>query len=71
MKNHKIVLVRCGSVGTSFLYVSINQWLLPEYVLIDINHDLAEGNALDFADCNAVLEKAFVSVEVQGRLSCL
>ncbi|AHF57943.1 L-lactate dehydrogenase [Spiroplasma eriocheiris] len=70
MKNRKIVLVGCGSVGTSFLYASINQGLAQEYVLIDINHDLAEGNALDFADCNAVLEKQFVSVEAGDYPDC-
>lgn len=52
MKNRKIVLIGCGSVGTSFIYSAINQGLAQEYVIIDVNNDAAEGNALDFDDCN-------------------
>lgn len=70
MKNRKIVVIGCGSVGTSFLYAAINQGLAQEYVLIDINYEWAEGHALDLDDCNAVLERPFYSVKAGSYQEC-
>ncbi len=71
MKSRKIVLVGCGSVGTTFLYAAINQGLAQEYVLIDINYEWAEGHALDLDDCNAVLERPFYSVNAGTYQDCV
>lgn len=70
MKIRKIVLVGCGAVGTSFVYSAINQGLAQEYVLIDIFKDNAEGNALDFSDCQALLSETFISVKTGEYKDC-
>lgn len=47
MKN-KVVLIGCGNVGTSYAYALINQkTFVQELVLIDINHEKSEGEAMD------------------------
>ena len=44
----KVVLVGCGNVGMSYAYALINQRTrVSELVLIDINKEKAEGEALD------------------------
>lgn len=70
MKIRKIVLVGCGAVGTSFIYSAINQGLAQEYVLIDIFKDNAQGNALDFSDCQALLSETFISVKEGDYKDC-
>lgn len=70
MKIRKIVLVGCGAVGTSFVYSAINQGLAQEYVLIDIFKDNAQGNALDFSDCQALLSETFISVKTGDYKDC-
>lgn len=51
MSKRKIVLIGCGAVGSSFIYSAINQSVAQEYVLIDAFEAIAEGNAIDFANC--------------------
>lgn len=47
MKN-KVVLIGCGNVGTSYAYALINQkTFVQELVLIDVNREKAEGEAMD------------------------
>lgn len=45
--NKKIVLVGTGFVGMSFAYSLLNQGIGNELVLIDVNHEKAEGEAMD------------------------
>ena len=48
--SRKVVVVGTGFVGTSIAYSMINQGLINELVLIDVNRDKAEGEALDLLD---------------------
>ena len=53
MKN-KVVLVGCGNVGMAYSYALVNQKVfVDELVLIDINMDKAEGEAMDLNHCRA------------------
>lgn len=45
----RVVLVGTGFVGMSFAYSMINQGGVEEFVLIDVNHDKAEGEAMDLS----------------------
>ena len=45
----RVVLVGTGFVGMSFAYSIINQGGIEELVLIDVNHDKAEGEAMDLS----------------------
>ncbi|QEH61316.1 L-lactate dehydrogenase [Spiroplasma chinense] len=69
-KDKKIVLVGCGSVGTSFVYSAINQGIAQNYVLIDVNNDLAEGNAIDMTDAQAVLPTTFQTLKAGTYDDC-
>ncbi len=46
-KDSKVVIVGVGNVGATTAYTIINQGLCEEVVLIDVNRDKAEGEALD------------------------
>lgn len=48
--SRKVVVVGTGFVGTSIAYSMINQGLINELVLIDVNREKAEGEALDLLD---------------------
>lgn len=63
MKN-KIVLVGCGNVGMSYAYALLNQQTyVDELVLIDINKEKIEGEAMDLNHCLAYSpSKVFVRV---------
>lgn len=51
MKN-KIVLIGCGNVGMSYAYALLNQYsYVDELVLIDLNKDRIEGEAMDLNHC--------------------
>ncbi len=51
---NKIVLVGCGNVGMAYSYALINQKAyVDELVLIDINKEKCEGEALDLNHCMA------------------
>lgn len=49
MKNsiNKVVLVGTGFVGSSYAYAMVNQGIAEELVLIDVNKEKAEGEAMD------------------------
>jgi L-lactate dehydrogenase len=47
MKASKIVLIGCGSVGSTFAYTVLLKGLAHELVIIDANRDKAEGDVLD------------------------
>lgn len=48
--SRKVAIVGTGFVGTSIAYAMINQGITNELVLIDVNHEKAEGEALDLLD---------------------
>ena len=53
MKN-KVILVGCGNVGIAYAYALVNQKeYIDELVLIDINKERAEGEAMDLNHCQA------------------
>jgi len=53
MKN-KVVLIGCGNVGMSYAYALLNQHTyVDELVLIDINQERIEGEAMDLNHCLA------------------
>ncbi len=45
--NSKVVIVGTGMVGMSYAYALINQGTVEEIVLIDVNKEKAEGEAMD------------------------
>lgn len=47
MQNSKVVIVGTGLVGMSYAYALVNQGTIEELVLIDIDRDKAEGEAMD------------------------
>ncbi|MDF2945700.1 MAG: ldh [Bacillales bacterium] len=49
MKNNinRVVLVGTGYVGASYAFAMLNQGLAEELVLVDLNKDKAEGDAMD------------------------
>lgn len=52
--NHKVVLVGCGNVGMAYAYALVNQKVyVDELVLIDINKEKCEGEAMDLNHCMA------------------
>ncbi len=56
----KIVLVGCGNVGMSYAYaLVVGGASIDELVLIDINKDKAEGEALDLSHALAYAKKSF------------
>lgn len=48
-QNRKVVLVGTGFVGMSFAYTLINQKGIDELVLVDVNTEKAEGEAMDLS----------------------
>jgi len=51
---NKIVLVGCGNVGMAYSYALINQKVyVDELILIDINKEKCEGEAMDLNHCMA------------------
>lgn len=52
--NNKVVLVGCGNVGMAYAYALVNQKVyVNELVLVDINKDKCEGEAMDLNHCMA------------------
>jgi len=55
---NKVVLVGCGNVGMSYAYSLINSNThIDEFVIIDINKEKAEGEALDLMHASSALNK--------------
>lgn len=53
MKN-RVVLIGCGNVGMSYAYALLNQHTyVDELILIDLNKDRIEGEAMDLNHCLA------------------
>ncbi|MGN0961060.1 MAG: L-lactate dehydrogenase [Christensenellales bacterium] len=56
----KIVIVGCGNVGMSYAYAMVNNGVsIDELVLIDINKEKAEGEALDLSHAMSYAPKNF------------
>ena len=54
MMKNKVVLIGCGNVGMSYAYALLNQQTyVDELVLIDINKERIEGEAMDLNHCLA------------------
>ena len=52
--NNKVVIIGCGNVGMSYAYALLNQrTYVNELVLIDLNKDRIEGEAMDLNHCLA------------------
>jgi len=47
MSKNKVVIVGTGFVGMSYAYALLNQGTVEELVLVDINKEKAEGEAMD------------------------
>ena len=51
---NKVVLIGCGNVGMAYAYALVNQKVyVDELVLIDINRERVEGEAMDLNHCRA------------------
>ncbi|MGO4887580.1 L-lactate dehydrogenase [Anaerobacillus sp. MEB173] len=46
-KSMKVVVIGAGAVGSSFAYALLNQGFVRDLVILDLNHDKAEGDAID------------------------
>ncbi|MGN1400726.1 MAG: L-lactate dehydrogenase [Bacillus sp. (in: firmicutes)] len=46
-KVNRVVLVGTGFVGSSYAYAMLNQGITEEFVLVDLNEQKAEGEAMD------------------------
>ena len=52
--NNKVVIIGCGNVGMSYAYALLNQrTYVNELVLIDLNKERIEGEAMDLNHCLA------------------
>ncbi len=60
-KSRKVVIVGAGAVGSTFAYVLAQSGLAEEIALLDANHELAMGQALDLAHGQAF----FPSVQIR------
>ena len=48
-RSRKVLIVGAGAVGSTFAYALAQSGLAEEIVLLDMNRDLAQGQALDLA----------------------
>lgn len=48
---NRVALIGTGAVGASYAFGMINNGLAEELVLIDLNRDKAEGDAMDLSHC--------------------
>ena len=68
--NHKVVLVGCGNVGMAYAYALVNQKVyVDELILIDINKEKCEGEAMDLNHCMAY-SPSKIRVRVGDYLDC-
>ena len=49
VNSKKAVMIGCGFVGSASVFALMQSGLFSELVLIDANHDKAEGEAMDIA----------------------
>ena len=67
---NKVILVGCGNVGMSYAYSLINSNLhIDEFVIIDINKEKAEGEALDLTHAVSALNKNIL-IKAGGYEEC-
>ena len=67
---NKIVLVGCGNVGMAYAYALVNQKVyVDELVLIDINKEKCEGEAMDLNHCMAY-SPSKLKVRVGDYIDC-
>lgn len=67
---NKVVLVGCGNVGMAYAYALVNQKVyVDELVLIDINKDKCEGEAMDLNHCMAY-SPSKIKVRVGDYVDC-
>lgn len=69
-KKNKIVLIGCGAVGTAYIYAVINQSICGEFVLIDINENVRDGNLMDLQDTIPLLAKSDICIKSGNYLDC-
>ena len=66
----KVVLIGCGNVGMSYAYSLLNSYVhLDELVLIDINKEKVEGEALDLMHAASALNKK-ISIKAGSYKDC-
>lgn len=67
---NKVVLVGCGNVGMSYAYCLINgESKVDELVLIDVNKDKAEGEALDLLHASSC-SKRKIKIKAGDYIDC-
>ena len=67
---NKVVLVGCGNVGMAYAYALVNQKVyVDELVLIDINREKCEGEAMDLNHCMAY-SPSKINVRVGDYCDC-
>ena len=49
LDNRKVAIIGCGFVGSSSAFALMQSGLFSEIALVDVNHDKAEGEALDIS----------------------
>ncbi|USS85655.1 L-lactate dehydrogenase [Fructilactobacillus myrtifloralis] len=49
-KHQKVVLIGDGAVGSSYAFAMVQQAIAEEFVIIDVNKDRTEGDAMDLED---------------------
>ncbi len=66
---NKVVLVGCGNVGMSYAYCLINESKVDELVLVDINKEKAEGEALDLLHASSC-SKRKITIKAGNYSDC-
>jgi len=66
--NSKVVIIGIGAVGSATAYAMANQGICNELVLVDLNADKAEGEAVDISHAMPVLGS--MRVRVGGYEDC-
>ena len=69
MTKQKVVIIGTGFVGMSYAYALVNQGTVEELVLIDINIDKAEGEAMDLNNGLALASRK-MSIKEGTYLDC-
>ena len=49
LDNRKVAIIGCGFVGSSSAFALMQSGLFSEIALVDVNHEKAEGEALDIS----------------------
>ena len=69
MKN-KVVVIGCGNVGMSYAYALLNQSTkVGELVLIDVNKDRVDGEAMDLNHCLA-FSPSYMNIKSGDYIDC-